>query len=258
MRAGSIGIGPWSRGAALARLHPTVRLACLASTLGALLVLDPFDPRQAAGMAAIAIAWSLFAGLGARRFARLAALGVALFAPFLALAPWAGGGRVVAELGWLPPLTVGGLAATTRIAARGVACLLVGAGAAASLGSNDLPRGLALPVVPRLVTVMVVQIFRWMEVLLDETRGMSRAIALRRPARAGASATLRLARSLPLAWLPRVVWRAERVAAAMEVRGYRGELPLRTVPRPRAWDVVALAGAALVLAAAVLAKRVIA
>jgi energy-coupling factor transporter transmembrane protein EcfT len=82
---------------------------------------------------------------------------------------------------------------------------------------------------------MVHQILRWLGPLVEDSTSIGRAVALRGGTR-GLKTGLRLTRALPVAWLPRVLSRADRVSAAMQVRDYRGELMDPGPWRPKATD----------------------
>ncbi len=225
----------------LGRLHPSVLVVCFTVVLVTCLTLDPFVPYQALIVAVIEAAWLGLSGLPPRRLGRLALFGLSLFLPFFLFAPLIGGGEEVFELGGVVTVTDAGLRIPGRIAIRGMLCLLAGAGLAASADLTSLAVGLSrIPLVPTLLVVMTVQTLRWSEVLIEESRGIARAIALRS---GGGRGGIELVRSLPMVWLPRVIARAERVTAAMEIRGYGGELPERDLPRLGRADLLGLGGA---------------
>ena len=238
---------------ALGRLNPTVLLSAAAALLAVGLVLDPLDPLQATIVAAAVAGWLLLAGVRARRAGKLLLFGLTLLLPVFLLAPWIDGGETAFELPGALAVTTGGLAVPARIVARGLFCLLVGAGLATAADPTTLALGLSrVPLLPRLLVVMTVQTLRWSTVLVEESLGIGRAIVLR--GGGGPRGVLALARSLPLVWLPRVIARAERVTAAMEVRGYGGELPEREPPGLGAPDLVGLCAVALLALAATVVR----
>ncbi len=118
--------------------------------------------------------------------------------------------------------------------------MLVSAATATSLTVTDLGRGLGRLPVPRMVSSILVQIVQQTATLWDETRSVAAAMALRGASGAGLT-TWRVLASLPRVWLPRVILRAERVSAAMEIRGYVGAVFVGSEPfRLRPADTVAL------------------
>lgn len=72
---------------------------------------------------------------------------------------------------------------------------------------------------PGHVRLLLEQILHQSEVLGLETRNVYRALTVR-SARRGISGLLTFSHALPSVWLPRVALRAERVALAMDLRGY--------------------------------------
>jgi energy-coupling factor transporter transmembrane protein EcfT len=165
--------------------------------------------------------------------------GLSLFLPAFLFAPWIEGEVVAFELAGTITVTTDGLVIPARIVVRGLVCMFVGAGLVASTDVTSLALGMTrIPLIPRIVIVMSVQTLRWSEVLIEESRGITRAIILR--GGSGFGGGWELVRSLPLVWLPRVILRAERVTAAMEMRGYGGELPERDLSRMGASDLVGL------------------
>jgi energy-coupling factor transporter transmembrane protein EcfT len=101
----------------------------------------------------------------------------------------------------------------------GASTLLVSVATITALGMSDLREGcLRLPV-PKLVTAILLQIIHQTATLAYETRRIASAMAVRGSTRGGRVAW-KLVTTLPRVWLPRIVRRADRVAAAMELRGY--------------------------------------
>ncbi|MBN1610934.1 MAG: hypothetical protein JW940_30160 [Polyangiaceae bacterium] len=138
---------------------------------------------------------------------------------------------------------------------RGTGGILISAAAVSSLSMGDLREGLLGLPLPNLLRTVLVQIVHQTATLFYETRRVAAAMAVR-GASGGGVAAWRVVASLPRVWLPRVAARAERVANAMEVRGYcEGEPDLPRQRRSSFADTVALALSAAVLAGA-LALRV--
>jgi energy-coupling factor transporter transmembrane protein EcfT len=173
-----------------------------------------------------------------------ALLAVALFAPLLLLAP-------------LTPVPDGStwgmrLAPPASASLHGVATLLIAVATVSSVPLPELQGGLARLPLPSVVTVLVAQMAFQSRALADESRRVAAALAVR-GATARRGAGWQVARSLPATWLPRVLLRAERVAAAMDVRGYVDHDP--RVASREGWGsrdlaVVAVAGAVFTLALA--------
>jgi energy-coupling factor transporter transmembrane protein EcfT len=111
------------------------------------------------------------------------------------------------------------LATTASLLVGGGTTLLVSLGAVSALSMSDLRVGLAHLPVPKAVAAILLQIVHQTATLTYETRRMAAAMAVRGSS-SGSLVVWKLLSSLPRVWLPRIVRRADRVAAAMELRGY--------------------------------------
>jgi energy-coupling factor transporter transmembrane protein EcfT len=224
---------------------PVRRLAPAARGYSALLVgaaVLALPVERAAGAFALPLlvgAWLSACRPPARAAQRAAGLAVAVFLPVYGLtALLPAGDGVGAE-----PVARG-------LALRGAAALLVGLGGVSTLALQDLGAALrALPIPPGAAAIAT-QIVHQSGTLLEETARISDAMAVRGAAGSGL-AGLRVLRSLPAVWLPRVLDRAERVGAAMELRGLCDIPASRSSPlgpRDAAWIVATAATLGLALA----------
>jgi len=194
----------------------------------------------------LSVAWLILAGLPLRYLAATLIIGLLLYTPLV----------VVLALPLVAPLLVdlirslfaapaGALEAVRAvldapimerigwILIKGVGSLLVSVATISTIGAADLyPAigGLPLPVTARLILIQIVQ---QTGMLLNETGRIRTAVALRGGGRAGSGGGT-LVRALPGTWLVRVAGRAERVASAMDVRGYV-TAPLPPVTRFSHW-----------------------
>jgi energy-coupling factor transporter transmembrane protein EcfT len=180
-------------------LAPVTRLATGLMLLVACLVSVPDRPTGGVQLLLTAALWLLACRPPWRVLGRTALWGLVLVGPFGLLTLAAPGPP---EVGW-------------RIVARGLGALLVGAATLWSLRVAELHRALRQLGLPRTATAVVTQICQQAGTLLGETRRISTAIKLR-----GASRRFGVLAALPRVWLPRVLQRSERVAMAMQVRGY--------------------------------------
>lgn len=202
-----------------ARLAPQTRI--LAGTL--LFAACLFAPsRTAAGVicaAAVPAVWAAACGMPLRAVRTFAFLGLAMFLPFFLLAPMimlrpaapAAGGASLALA----------LAAPWDIFLHGLAAMFTAAATIASLSMSDLRQGLLALPLPHIMSAIVIQIVHQTGELYYETGRVSAALAVRGGSGGGRAAAAMLT-SMPRVWLPRVMGRADRVAAAMEARGYAG------------------------------------
>jgi cobalt/nickel transport system permease protein len=176
-----------------------------------------------------------------------ALLGLSLFLPYFLLVPLMGGGLDPAR--WWADLPI-----ALNVFVRGIAGILVTVAAVTTLTATDLRDGLAKLPIPRMVSAILVQIVHQTATLGYETRRVAAAMSVRGASGGGVTAW-RVLSSLPQVWLPRVILRAERVAAAMEVRGFcEQDLPASD-RNPSAWaDATALAALLMALALALLLR----
>jgi len=128
--------------------------------------------------------------------------------------------------------------------------------AVASLSITDLRVALLRLPVPGIVSVLLVQIVHQTSVLWDETLRVAAAMGVRGAVGGSVGALSvrwRVLVSFPQVWLLRVVGRADRVGAAMELRGFLDVPHVSQVPRLRILDVgvlglgVGVLGVAIVL-----------
>ena len=228
------------------RLTPQVRIgigAILLVSASAAPILDPAGFLVVGGATS---SWLVLCWPPKRVSGLAAALALALFAPLLLLAP-----MTPAPAGATWAVRFAPLVSTCL---HGVATLLVSFATVTSLSVPDLHRGLPRLPIPSVVTALILQMVYQSRALAEETRRVTAALAVR-GATSRRGTGWQVARSLPSIWLPRVIQRAERVAAAMEVRGYAEHDP-RAQPseKLRTLDRVGLATAVAVLAVAVAAR----
>lgn len=88
-----------------------------------------------------------------------------------------------------------------------------------SLGPADLQKAIRTVPLPHIVRLLALQIIHQTGELQRETVRIARTIAVR-GGTSGIRCGVQLARSVPHVWLPRVLFKAERVAFGMELRGY--------------------------------------
>jgi cobalt/nickel transport system permease protein len=182
---------------------------------------------------------------------KLLGLGLIFFVPVFILLPWTGRSDQMIDLWGVVTVRSDAWVAPFNVLARGIFCLLLGYGLIASLEKSEFQQALVRLPLPRVIIVMVHQILRWLGPIVEESTSIGRAVALRGGTR-GFKTGLRLTRALPAAWLPRVLSRADRVSAAMQVRDYRGELM-----DPGPWRLKKLDALLLLLSTIILAGVVV-
>jgi len=214
----------------VAGLAPQVRIVAGVAVFTGCMVAPTSPPWLAAITAAAVLVWLLACRLPGRVLAGALLLGLLLFLPFVLLAP-----LIRAETrGWAAALEV-----VWSVLLRGLSGLLVSVATVGSLSVSDLHQGLLRLPVPGIVAAILVQIVHQSGTLLQETARIASAMALRGATGRG-RAGWRVLAAWPRVWLPRVLERAERVADAMELRGYRGAIHGARAARPGLRDALAL------------------
>ncbi|MGD0590098.1 MAG: energy-coupling factor transporter transmembrane component T [Bacteroidota bacterium] len=162
-------------------------------------------------MIIIAICWCVLAAMPIKMLLRCAIASFILFFPFLLLTPWMTvGSSSVAPM-------IDRFAQAGAIALRSTCVLFIAASTIATLAIQDVHRGLACLPIPRTFVVLIVQLINQTMLLTEETFRIIGVLRLR-----GASGVrdIRVMFSFPIVWMVRMLFRAERTAAAMTVRGY--------------------------------------
>jgi len=225
-------------------LAPEARLVVACALLFASLASPVATGAGSALSGAICGAWILSCRPPWRVLRSALLLGMTLFLPFFLLTPWLEAGAS----------SLGRATVPWTILVRGSSCLVVSLTAASTLAASDLREALLRLPAPAMVTMIMTQIVHQVPLLIDETRRIAAAMVVRAATGRGVP-SWRVARALPLVWLPRVLERSERVAAAMTLRGYcesSGDLRQSRRLDPR--DCAAVALAILVLASAVVLR----
>ncbi len=227
----------------MTRLTPQTRVACAAAAIGICLLTPATTAAGLSAVVATLFLWLWLCRPPAAFMRGAAVFGLAMLSPVLLLTPVI---RASApEAGW-----AAAAAAPWSVLVHGLAVMLISVAAASTLSPSALRRGLAGLPVPETVALILLQIVQQTSSLLAETRRIAAATAVRGgtvPARTALSLLV----SMPKVWLPRVIGRADRVAAAMDLRGL-GEVRLADLgtARPGPLDPLALTAAVLALVAA--------
>jgi cobalt/nickel transport system permease protein len=141
------------------------------------------------------------------------------------------------------------------VALKGMSCALIVVGALSTVSFSELYDSLARIPLPRIVLLLMLQILHQTKLLLDETARISDAFAIR-GATSGMKAPVLVLRYFPQTWLPRIVAKSERVANAMELRGYGTAVPQFERSPMFLHDWLALCIAALIVSV-VIANRLL-
>lgn len=234
---------PWGcgRGPALRRV-PSVRLlmACVALTASLCVPVRGFH--DGAVLAAVAAGWVAYCGTPRAVLVAVGKFGSLMFAPYLALVPVIAGDldpRAWSDA-WQPPVSV---------VAHGLVAMLITVSSVCTLTVSELHQAMRDLRLPAPLVAIVMQIVMQTMVLAQETERIVQATSVR-AARAGFRSLLLVAVSAPSVWLPRVLARAQRVADAMELRGYGdAPVPVFATSKVTTRDVAAVVSALVCLAA---------
>lgn len=189
-------------------MHPMAAVVSALALMSACLVIPVDAPGVEAFLAGpVVMAIAVFRPR-ARAFFRLLGLTLAVYAPMLVVLP-----HTVVE--------------------RGAALAMTGVVSLGMMGYpalHDVVNHLPLPATLKLV---LLQILHQASVLMRETTKVRRAMSVRGAALKGIHGWQFL-HALPRVWIPRVIFKADRVAHALEVRGYAAPVP---APRAVPWQV---------------------
>jgi energy-coupling factor transporter transmembrane protein EcfT len=195
-----------------ARLVPQVRLMAGAGLFAACMIAPAATLPGALVASSLGLAWLGACRPPLRVVRTILLLGLVAMLPyFLLVAFFARAGD--AETAHPPIVMAAGLLV------RGLTGLAVSVATVTTLRASDLREALVGLPVPGAVSAILLQIVHQMATLAYETRRVALAIAVRGASTRGLT-VWRVLSSLPQVWLPRIVQRADRVAAAMELRGY--------------------------------------
>lgn len=214
----------WGSGSGPLRiLAPPTRLIAGVLLFAATLWSRPDELLDLLSVAGLVTVWILASGLPVRYIKTLTVYGLVTFIPFFLLVPWIHPGPAFSAV------PDGGLMLESfripwMIFTKGMATLFLAAATISALTLSDFYNSLARLPLPRLVVILIVQIAHQAGLLFDETRRIAQAMALR-GATSSWKTSLLMVRSIPKVWLPRIMFRAERVAAAMEMRQYGDTVP---------------------------------
>ena len=196
------------------RAAPQTRLVAGATAFAGCMVSTGATVSGSLCAGSIAVAWAVACRPPWTVLRATVLLGLALLLPYFLLLPLMPGAPAGATEGWR-----GALAVPWTILVRGLSSMVVSVATVATLTAGDLREALLRLPLPRLVSAILLQIIHQTSTLVYETRRVAAAMAVR-GASSGGLAAWRVLFSFPQVWLPRIIDRAERVGAAMELRGY--------------------------------------
>ncbi|MFZ4395045.1 MAG: CbiQ family ECF transporter T component [Kiritimatiellia bacterium] len=241
----------WGSGSIrMRRLAPSTRIVCGALVFATCLVCPAQAPLGMLLVCGIMLSWVLLCGLPWNIVAGLSLYAALLFLPLFLFTPWLTPSRPSVETPWFCAANI-----PLEIGVRGVACIFVCASTIAVLDLAEFAAGLGALPIPRMIQHLMLQFVHQTAMLTNETRRVASALSVR-GLPSGFTLRLRFLPALPTVWLLRILHRADRVGAAMEVRGF--DLSAGTVcSNISALDAFAVAAASLLLGAIVVTRWLI-
>lgn len=195
----------------MTRLHPYNRTyLALSLTLGVAVFGNPL---LAGVIALLVFLYAIFSGLSLRRWLWGIVPVVMLIASIYVAAVFAG----------LDPAKID-VQPTLQFALRCYAAYIVASALFHCTNYRDVVRAFEALRAPVLFTSIALSIFRWTDVTIDQARKMNNARLLRGGASAGRQKRLSDVLKMSTALMVRSFQHAERVALAMECRGFSGRL----------------------------------
>jgi energy-coupling factor transporter transmembrane protein EcfT len=231
-------------------LAPQTRLAAGFFLFSACMVAAPERASGFSFLSVTVLAWLIACRPPLAAVRRMLVLGLCMLLPFFLLTPWTGAGPPSSS--WFEgPKLLEAAAVPWRIFARGLGGMIVSLTTVSSVGVPDFYAGISRLPLPRALVGLLTQIIHQAAVLIGETRRITEAVAVRGAAGRAGSAW-HILTSLPRVWLPRIAARTDRVASAMDLRGFDPAVRcFRPVPmRLGDWGVLLSAAAWLALAVA--------
>ena len=200
-------------------LTPTARILVFGCLLAACLIAPPGAPPGLAFVWLSLVLWLTVCRPSARMVRMVCRAGTMFFLPLLVLLSLA---AYVCET--YIPGGADAIAVMWNVSVKSVCSLFLSLGLAAQFSAGEFHQGLSRLPLPRTATAILGQMVHQMDLLVEETRGILSALTVRGASGPG-RAFWRLLVALPQVWLPRLAGRAERLAVAMEARGFDGTVP---------------------------------
>ncbi len=227
-------------------LTPSARVACGLIVFISCLFAPLHQPLGMALVCGAVVGWVWLCGVPRKNLVGLLLYAGILFLPLFLLTPWVP-----------PPHTAsshwfGAVRVPLEIGIRGTGCIFICAATIATLDFAELGTALGGLPVPRTMAILIMQIVHQTAMLTNETGRISSALRIRGlPSRL--TMRLRVLGAFPAIWVLRIMNRAERVAVAMDLRGF--EVTVRTTPAAVSiLDVLAVTTTILLLGASITAR----
>ena len=204
----------------VSRLSPPNRLICGITVLAITLIIPVGYWYSVLAACTLTAGWILCCKVPGKSLLHVLTLATGMFAPFLVLAPLT---HYKTGLSWLESFIT-----PLRISLRGTLCMLTCTATFSTLNLSELRGALYSLPLPRIVSVLILQIVHQSTMLKKETSRMLAAYRLRGLTTAGFLMRMRCLCAFPVLWLLRLTIRAERIGNAMELRGFTESINTHT------------------------------
>ena len=196
------------------RLAPSTRLVCGTLVFATCLVAPVPSPPGICIVGGAAIGWVTLCGPPGKRLLALCLYSMALFLPLFLLTPWLERAALTCGNSWLDAAAI-----PLAMSLRGTCCVFVCAATMAVLDVADFGAALGSLPIPRIIQHLLMQVAHQTSMLTDESQRISAAVRIR-GLPSGFTSKLRFLPAVPTIWLLRIMNRADRIGAAMDLRGF--------------------------------------
>ena len=191
---------------------PQTRILCSGILFSACMIAPTDSIAGIMLITAILSCWAALCNPPFRLIRYFLIFGILMFLPYFLLLPLIRFEN--SNMSWAEALNV-----SWSIFVRGISGLLLSSVAVTSLTASDLRKGILSLPVPAMISMILLQIIHQTFEMVYEIQRITAAIKVRRAGGKGLS-NLRMLFAFPRVWLVRIILHAERIADAMEIRGY--------------------------------------
>lgn len=196
--------------------QPGTRLSVAGLAILTCLLVSPIDWVGLAMIVVTVAVTLLIVGVSPNHLRKVMGMGMILYLPFFLITPWVEAAA---------PGMVSSIYVPWQISIRGFSTLLISVTAYQSVSPAELFECIHRIFLPRPVKLVLWQIVYQIEMLTHETRLIIRVMSVR-GLLSRRQDRWQMIFNLPRVWLPRLIFKAERIGTVMEIRG----LPEMTCP----------------------------
>lgn len=192
-------------------LQPQSRVLAGLFVASSCLLMPLLTVKQAVLMATVTACLIILVSMPPKMLIRYAIASVILFFPFFLLSPW-----MRTDSSAMPEISAC-IAQSGSIVLRSTCMLFITLSIISSLEFHEVSRGLSVLPLPGAFIALIVQLINQTMLLTEETARITSVLQLR----SGTGVRgFKVVFAFPVVWMVRMIFRAERQAAAMAIRGY--------------------------------------